>query len=176
MNFYRLLLGLVILFVACLGSAQSSYTPTRGETVLKLEIEGRGSLFIRLFTKEAPKATAHIIELVQRGFYDTKPFHRVERSPKPFLAQIGPTNSTEAADVRIPYEDSGFSFKEAGMVGLSAKPNDRDSGDCQFHILLGPATFLDGSYTCFGKVVFGADILGALKQGDKVKKASIVRG
>jgi cyclophilin family peptidyl-prolyl cis-trans isomerase len=176
MNFYRLFLGLVILLATGIAVAQSSYAPARGETILKLDIEGRGNLFIRLFTKEAPKATSHIIELVQKGFYDTKPFHRVERSPKPFLAQIGPSNSTEAADVRIPYEDSGFSFKEAGMVGLSAKPNDRDSGDCQFHILLGPATFLDGSYTCFGKVVFGLEILSALKQGDKVKKAVIMRG
>lgn len=176
MNAFRIFVGLVLILLVTLGMTQASFAPAKGETLMKLEIDGRGSLYIRLFVKEAPKATAQIMGLVQKGFYDGKPFHRVERSPKPFLAQIGPTNSTDAANVRIPYEDSGYSFNEAGMVGLSAKPNDRDSGDSQFHILLGPATFLDGNYTCFGKVVFGGEILGALKQGDKVKKASILRG
>jgi peptidylprolyl isomerase len=176
MNAFRSFVGFVLFLLASLGLAQATFSPAKGETLLKLEIESRGNLFIRLFTKEAPRATAHIMDLTQKGFYDGKPFHRVERSPKPFLAQFGPTNSTEAGDVRIPFEDTGKSFNEAGMVGLSAKPNDRDSGDSQFHILLGPATFLDGSYTCFGKVVFGNEILAALKQGDRVKKASIIRG
>lgn len=164
-----------LLLVAAWAMGQT-YAPARGETIMRLDVENRGSLFIKLFTKEAPKATAHIIELVEKGFYDRRPFHRVERSPKPFLAQIGPANSTDAANIRIPYEDSGYSYDQAGMVGLSAKPKDRDSGDAQFHILLGPAKFLDGNYTCFGKVVAGLDILNALAQGDKVTKATIVRG
>lgn len=143
---------------------------------MKLEIARRGDIYIRLFTKEAPKATGHIIGLVDKGFYNGKDLPSVDRTPKPYLARVGPPNSTDAADVRIPFEDTGYSFDQVGMVGLCAKAKDRNSGDSQFHILLAPAKFLDGNYTCFGKVVAGIEVLNSLNQGDVVTRATILRG
>lgn len=164
-----------LLLVASLAMAQS-YSPGRGETVMKLEIANRGDIYIRLFTKEAPKTTAHIIGLVEKGFYNGKNLPSVDRSPKPYIARVGPPNSTAAGDVRIPFEDSGYGYDQVGMVGLSAKPKDRNSGDSQFHILLAPAKFLDGNYTCFGQVVAGLEVLNKLDQGDIVTRATIQRG
>jgi cyclophilin family peptidyl-prolyl cis-trans isomerase len=59
-------------------------------------------------------------------------------------------------------------------VGLSALPNDKNSGDSQFYVLLGPARFLDGSYTVFGKVVEGMDVVNKIEKGDRIDKVTIV--
>lgn len=162
------------------------YRPQAGQTVLNLDIEGRGQVSILLFTKEAPKTTAQIIRLAQSGFYNGQKFFKVVKKPKPFLIQTGdPGSKTKNADdpslgkggsgSKVPFEDSGNPNVE-GAVGLSTLPNDRDSGDSQFYILLGPARFLDGSYTVFGKVVSGMDVVRSVELGDKVTSATILRG
>jgi cyclophilin family peptidyl-prolyl cis-trans isomerase len=179
MKTLRLVILGCLLFVASVAMGQTItealYAPARGETAIKLDVVGKGTIYIRLFTKEAPKTTAHIIRLVEQGFYNGKTFEAVDRVPKDYIAKVGPENSTPQANIRIPYENSGYSYDAIGMVGLSTKQKDRDSGDSQFHIMLVPAKFLDGNYTCFGRVVSGLEVLKSVKQGDKVN-ASIVRG
>ncbi len=160
-----------------------SYTPKAGETVIKLAIEGRGNVFIRLYTKEAPKTTEHILALVKKSFYDGQRFHRVEKSPKPYLVQLGDPVSKDNIDspqigqggsgTRVPYEDSGFPNVE-GAVGLAHDVDDRNSGDSQFYMLLAPAKFLDGNYTVFGQVVAGLDVLQKVERGDRIQSITVV--
>lgn len=180
------ILALVTFGILAAFALAQNFKPGAGQTALVLSIEGRGQVAILLHTKEAPKTTTQIIKLAQSGFYDGQKFFRVVKSPKPFLVQTGdPASKTKSADdpslgsggsgTRVPYEESGFPNVE-GAVGLSALPKDRDSGDSQFYILIGPAKFLDGSYTVFGKVVSGMDIVRAIELGDKVTSATIVRG
>jgi cyclophilin family peptidyl-prolyl cis-trans isomerase len=68
---------------------------------------------------------------------------------------------------RVPYEDSGLP-NDTGYVGLSTLPRDRDSGDSQFYILLGPSRFLDGQYTVFGRVTQGMDVVRSIQLGDRI--------
>lgn len=146
-----------------------------------VQIEGRGSITIQLFTKEAPKTTAHIMRLARSGFYDGQRFHLVIKSPRPYRVQVGDPAS-RAGDLdsvgqggsgtKIAYEDSGKSNVE-GAVGLSTVPGDKNSGDSQFYMLLGNARFLDGSYTVFGKVTEGMDVLKKVEKGDRVTKVTI---
>jgi peptidylprolyl isomerase len=163
-----------------LGSALGqTYRPAPGETVLKVAVEGRGNFYIRLFTKDAPKACAQIMKLAREGFYDGQRFFRVTRSPRPFIAQVGDPQSRNGVEdqaigshgtgARIPYEDSGHT-NEKYAVGLAALLNkDRDSGDCQFYVVLGDGNrFLDASYTVFGKVVAGTDVIDRLEKGDRI--------
>lgn len=181
-----MLVGLVVLVLAVAGVAQE-YTPKPGETIMKVAIEGRGNLYIKLFTAEAPKTTSHIMGLVRRNFYDGQRIFRVDRSPKPFLIQMGapgsrtkgmddPTLLTEGTGAKIPFEDSGFLHDQAGRVGLSAQPGDRNSGDAQFHILLGPSRFLDGNYTVFGQVVGGLGLLSRIEKGDRIVSVTLIGG
>lgn len=178
-----LIFGLVISVAVAFGQG---YKPQSGQTALLLDIEGRGQVAIELYTKEAPKTTAQIVKLAQSGFYNGQKFFKVVKQPRPFLIQTGdPASKSKAMDdadlgkggsgTKVPFEDSGHPNVE-GAVGLSTLPNNRDSGDSQFYILLGPARFLDGSYTVFGKVVSGMDVVRAVELGDKVTSASIVRG
>jgi len=165
------------------GFGQSSKKP-QADTTIKVNVEGRGTIVIRMFTKEAPKACSHILGLVRQGFYDGQRFFRVTRSPRPFIAQAGdpasrngvddPNIGSQGTGVRIPYEDSGHS-NDKYAVGLAALVSrDRDSGDSQFYIVLGDGNnFLDGSYTVFGTVTEGKDVVDHLEKGDRITSVTV---
>ena len=178
--FWSLVLVLLSLTI-CVGQ---QYTPKLGETVLKIEIEGRGNVYVLLHTAEAPKTTAHILSLAKSGFYNSQRFHKVELKPKPFLVQIGdPTSKTgdianagaTGSGARVAYEDTKFK-NVVGAVGLVRNTDDRNSGDSQFYMLLDKSSFLDGNYTVFGQVVVGLDVLRKIQKGDRVVAFTVLRG
>lgn len=175
-----------ILLIGALGAAiAQSYSPKQGETVLRLVFEGRGNVYIKLHTKEAPKTTSQIISLVGSGFYDGQRVFRAEKSPRPFMIQMGdPLTKTKSVDDpavgsggsgnKVAYEESGYPNDE-NAVGLAAIPGDKNSGDSQFYILLGRARFLDGNYTVFGQVVAGMDVVRKVERGDRISSATILK-
>jgi cyclophilin family peptidyl-prolyl cis-trans isomerase len=178
----RFLLAVLFTLLTIAFAMGQEYRPQAGETVLKVEVEGRGNIFIKLHTKEAPKAAAHIMRLARSGFYDTQRFHRVERTPRPYLVQIGCPNSKSGdlsgsggSGAQIAYEDSGFK-NVAGAVGLAHPVNDRNAGDSQFYMLLDRSSFLDNNYTVFGQIVSGMDVLQKIQRGDKVVTISVLSG
>jgi cyclophilin family peptidyl-prolyl cis-trans isomerase len=175
----------VALTLIALGAAALPASPVvqRAPTMV-VTVEGRGEVQIRLHTAQAPKTTAQIVRLARQGFYDGQRFFRVVKEPKPFLVQTGdpasrskpmgdPSLGQGGSGTRVPYEDSGFPNVD-GAVGLSTLPNDRDSGDSQFYILLGPARFLDGSYTVFGQVASGMSVVKSIEVGDRITSVKIV--
>lgn len=177
---------MIVLALSTMALGQT-YSPKPGEKVMRVAIEGRGNLYIRLFTDKAPKTTAHIVSLAKQGFYDGQRFFRVVRQPRPFLVQIGDPQSrtkdldseemgTAGSGARIAFEDSGVLNDKAGIVGLSHREGERDAGDSQFYILLAPSKFLDGNYTVFGQVVAGLDILNRIEKGDRVTAVTILGG
>ena len=176
----RILSLVFVLLVLAAVSVAQTYTPRKGETALKIEIEGRGNVFIRLHTDEAPKTTARIVQLVKQGFYDGQRFHRVERTPKPYLVQVGDPNSKKGnldgeggSGRKVAYEDSGFKNTQ-GAVGLAHPVDDRNGGDSQFYMLLSRSSFLDNNYTVFGRVVAGMDVLEKVQKGDKIVTITVL--
>lgn len=184
-----LVAGIAALWVLAAGfapSAVQAYQPKSGETVLVLDVEGKGEVVISLATREAPKTTAQIIKLAQSGFYNGQKFFRVVKTPRPFLAQFGDPQTKEkdvsdasigtgGSGTTVPFENTGLKNVE-GAVGLSLKENDKATGDSQFYINLAANGFLDGGYSVFGQVVKGMDIVKNLNVGDKVSTATIKRG
>lgn len=177
---------IVILLAVALFATAQDFRPRPGETYLKVVVEGRGTLWIKLHTAEAPKTTERIIDLAQKGFYDGQRFFEVARSPRPYMVRTGDPNSrtkpmgdrslgTYSTGTKIPYEDSGFKHVE-GAVGMGRLPDDKNSGDCQFYIMLDQHRFLDGSYTVFGQVVSGLDALRKIELGDRITSVSVVKG
>ncbi|MEZ0327344.1 MAG: peptidylprolyl isomerase [Fimbriimonas sp.] len=176
----RFLFLLVLTVLLLPLAAAQDYRPKPGETVLKMEVEGRGNIFIRLNTREAPKTTAHILNLVRSGFYNGQRFHRVERTPKPYLVQTGDPGSKGGdlsgkggSGARIPYEETGFN-NDAGAVGLAHDMSDKNAGDSQFYMLLDRASFLNNNYTVFGRVVGGMDVLQKIQRGDRIVSISVI--
>jgi cyclophilin family peptidyl-prolyl cis-trans isomerase len=175
------LAGAALVAVAGFGPA-----PEAKPSSLVLQVAGKGEIVIQLREDKAPLACAHVSKLAERGFYDGQRFFRVAKEPRPYLIQFGdpatktrpigdPSLGKGGSGARIPYEDSGLPNVE-GAVGLSAQPGDRDSGDSQFYILLAPARFLDGSYTVFGNVTKGMDVVKSVELGDQVTSVRFVRG
>ena len=182
---FLIAVGLAVTFAP--GAVAQPYKPLPGETVLQVEVEARGNVYVKLHTNTAPKACAQVSKLASRGFYDGQRFFRVIRSPKPFLIQLGDPASRDASKLddsamgsggsgaRIPYEDSGYAH-EAGAVGLATQQHDRDAGDSQFYILMSASRFLDGNYTVFGKVVAGWDVVQKIQKGDLVVSVKVLTG
>ena len=81
-------LVLCLAFSLVVATAQE-YRAKSGETIMRVSIEGRGNIFIKLHVKEAPRTCAQVIKLARSGFYDGQRFHKVIKSPRPFLAQVG---------------------------------------------------------------------------------------
>ena len=175
-----LILFVIAMLVLPLAGAQGGRG--QGGTLVRIEVEGRGNIVVRFHTKEAPRTTAHILGLIRSGFYNGQRFHKVERSPRPYLAQIGDPASKSGdlsgkggSGAKIPYEDTGFE-NIAGAVGLAHDVNNRESGDSQFYLLLDRASFLNNNYTVFGRVVEGMDVLQKLQRGDRVVSITVVSG
>ncbi len=181
-----LLAFLLFIFAATplMAFADQDYAVKPGETVMKVVVAGRGNIFIHIFTKEAPKTSAHILDLAKSGFYDGQRFHKVVRTPRPFIAQVGdpasksgnlddPSMGSGGTGNKIPFEDNGMSHDE-GAVALASPPKDRNGGDCQFFFVLESSKFLDGKYTVFGKVVEGLDVMRTLQKGDRVESVTII--
>ncbi len=133
-----------------------------------VEIETRPDL--------APGHVARITELVREGFYDGIVFHRVIDG---FMAQTGdPTGTGMGGSGKKLKAEFNTGKHQRGAVSM-ARAASPDSGDSQFFICFGDASFLDGQYTLWGQVTSGMDNIDKIKRGepvkdpDKIVKASI---
>jgi len=177
------------LLLACLAmpaGAQTSNPPAGADPVASLPdglyatiTTPRGIIVIELYADKAPLAVANFVGLAEGTFASGKPyydgivFHRVEPG---FVIQGGdPTGTGRGGPgYQFPNEiDPTLSFGSAGVLGMAnAGP---DTNGSQFFITLGPAKFLDGSYTIFGRVAAGMSIAQAIKKGDAMQSVRIVR-
>jgi peptidylprolyl isomerase len=125
----------------------------------------KGRVVIEMRPDLAPGHVARIKELVRQGFYDGITFHRVIDG---FMAQTGCPHGTGTGG-------SGQKLKAEfnkephvrGTVSM-ARAQDPNSGDSQFFICFGDATFLDGQYTAWGKVIEGMENVDKIKRGEPV--------
>jgi cyclophilin family peptidyl-prolyl cis-trans isomerase/protein-disulfide isomerase len=124
----------------------------------------RGEVLIRLFVDRAPNTVNNFVFLAQQGWYDRVSFFRVVPD---FVARTGDPTGTGLGGPGyfIPDEKSSLlQFDRAGMVGMvNAGPNTSGS---QFFITLGPAPQLNQSYTIFGQVISGQEVLSRLTPRD----------
>ncbi len=145
-----------------------------------ITMEHGGQVTLEFFPADAPKHVENFVTLVRKGFYDGQRFHRVERG---FVVQIGdpqsktlpmghPAMGTGGPGYTIKAEFNKRPF-DRGVLGM-ARGDDPNSAGSQFYIMLGPAHFLNGQYTAFGRVVSGMEVVDTIKVGDRVKSVSIM--
>ncbi len=173
-----------LIVLVCLAFAIQAVAWAQDSKIV-FKIENKGDFTITLNTKAAPKTCAHIMSLVEKGFYDGLKFTRAEKKPKPFLVQVGDpaTRNAQVTDQQyrggsgsgIAKEESGLS-NELGAVGLASIPEENILGDSQFYILLAPSRFLDGKYTVFGKVTSGMEVVQSIEKGDRIVSARLIKG
>ena len=120
----------------------------------------KGTIKIKLFTKEAPITTNNFIDLIKKGFYNGTVFHRVVEN---FVIQGGDPlgdgtgNYVEDGKPRfIKLEiNPNLKFDRPGRIGM-ARTSDPNSASCQFFIALQALPLLNpGGVDPYGYAVFG---------------------
>jgi peptidylprolyl isomerase len=135
------------------------------ENTLVLETT-HGRVVIELLPDLAPNHVARIKELASQGFYDGVVFHRVIDG---FMAQTGdPTGTGRGGSGKNLKAEFSKATHERGTVSM-ARANHPDSADSQFFICFDDASFLDGKYTIWGKIIEGMDNIDKIKRGEPVK-------
>jgi len=158
----------ILLFLLALAAPCTSLAADPNNT-LYLDLKD-GRVVIEMRPDLAPKHVARIKELANQGFYDGLTFHRVIDG---FMAQTGDPkgNGTGGSGVNLPAEFSKEPF-ERGTVGM-ARAMDPNSGDSQFFICFGPAPFLNGKYTVWGKVTSGMEFVDKIKKGNQAANGAV---
>ncbi len=130
-----------------------------------VEMENGEAFTLELYPGYAPQTVQNFVDLVADGFYDGVGFHRVVEG---FMAQGGDPEGTGmgGSGVQIPGEFAlnGFSQNTLshtrGVISM-ARSQDPDSASSQFFICYDDASFLDGQYAAFGKVIEGMETVDA---------------
>ena len=123
----------------------------------------KGTIVFETYDADAPKTVENFVTLANKGFYNGTIFHRVISG---FMIQGGDPTGTgmggpgyKFADELNPNTDSYKAGYVRGMVAMAnAGPNTNGS---QFFIMH-QDTPLPHSYTIFGKVIQGMDVVDAI--------------
>jgi len=122
-----------------------------------------GTFSVELYWQHAPKTCYNFTELARVGYYDKTKFHRVIRD---FMIQAGDPTGTGRGGESIfggKFEDEinrDLKHTGAGILSMAnAGPNTNGS---QFFVTLGPAPWLDGKHTIFGRVLTGMQVVQRL--------------
>ena len=131
-----------------------------------------GVVDVELLPDLAPKHVERIVTLTDQGFYNGLKFHRVIAG---FMAQTGDPKGDGTGGSDLPDLKAEFTTTQSfqrGVLGM-ARSSNPDSANSQFFITYADASFLDGQYTIFGKVVSGMEFVDALKKGDEGNNGSV---
>lgn len=132
-------------------------------TKIRVKMENGGEFIIELYPEYAPETVENFINLVADGFYDGVGFHRIVDG---FMAQGGDPDGTgmggSGETIRGEFAANGFSQNTLshtrGVISM-ARSQHPDSASSQFFICYDDASFLDGNYAAFGKVIEGMDVV-----------------
>lgn len=130
-----------------------------------MTVENYGDVTIELYGDIAPVTVANFVNLVKRGFYNGLTFHRAIEG---YMLQGGdPTgNGTGNSTTKIygEFKSNGWENTLSHTRGVlsMARAQNKNSASCQFFIMVGDETRLDGDYAAFGKVINGMEIIDSI--------------
>lgn len=135
-----------------------------------------GDIEIKLY-QDTPLHRANFIYLVKQGYFDQTVFHRIVPN---FIIQAGNSDMPEAhkmrtklgSDYLLPAEIIPGRIHQYGTVSGAKEYRenpDHRTAPYEFYIFLGPkssASHLNGSYTIFGNVTKGMDVVETISELD----------
>ena len=124
-----------------------------------------GEIKFQTYDADAPKTVQNFITLAEKGFYNNLTFHRVVKG---FMIQGGDPNGDGTGGPGYTFEDElnpetesyKAGYKKGVVAMANAGPNTNGS---QFFIMLEDYP-LPNSYTIFGKVIEGQDVVDRIGQ------------
>jgi peptidyl-prolyl cis-trans isomerase B (cyclophilin B) len=136
-----------------------------------ITLDNGNEIRIEFYPEDAPKTVENFVTLAKKGFYDNLTFHRVVPD---FVVQGGcPKGDGTGGPGHTIKAEFNKQKHDRGVVAM-ARSQDPDSAGSQFYITLGPAHFLDGKYTVFGRVTSGMNVVDGIRIGDKIKSVKLV--
>ncbi len=134
----------------------------------------KGDIEVTLDAQAAPLTVNNFVFLARAGFFDGLTFHRVEPD---FVIQGGdPLGTGEGGPGYMLPAEIGLRHEE-GSMAMARLPDQgnprRMSSGSQFYITLAATSQLDGSYTVFGKVTSGMDVVKSITVGDVIESVVI---
>jgi peptidyl-prolyl cis-trans isomerase B (cyclophilin B) len=133
----------------------------------------RGLISIDLAAADTPNTVNNFVYLSCVGFYDGLTFHRVVKSPTPFVIQGGDPKGTGQGGPGYIFNNEISPNIRHDTGVLSMANSGANTNGSQFFITLAPAPTLDGQYSAFGRVTAGMDVANAIRQGDVILSISI---
>ncbi len=149
--------AIVVTMTAC-GKASGPFQKVRHA---QITVKDYGTIKLELDEGTAPITVANFIKLVKQGFYDGLTFHRIMDG---FMIQggcpRGDGNGNSGEFIKGEFKSNGVENPISHVEGVisMARGKKLNSASCQFFIMVGEATYLDGDYAAFGRVTEGLDI------------------
>jgi cyclophilin family peptidyl-prolyl cis-trans isomerase len=159
-------------------SAPAKASPGAGPVLVVETV--KGTIEIETYPAEAPKTVEHLVALVNRRFYNGLRVHRVVSG---FVVQFGDPLTRDMSK-RDQWGTGGsgktigageFSPKRTHVRGAVAMAHKGDpkGGDSQMYIVLAAAPRLNNSYTVFGQVISGMDVVDKLAEPDVIRRVTV---
>ena len=161
--------------------------------IVTMEIQNFGIIKLELYPEEAPETVSNFIALAKNGFYNGLKFHRVVKdfmiqggdkngdgTGEPELSDLGLVAEDDPNNrgycITGEFLANGYEKKKKNVEGTIAMARadytsyssqltteSYNSGGSQFFINTVDNSSLDGSYTVFGKVIEGMDVVHAIE-------------
>ena len=161
-------------------SAAAAKTSPGAGPIIVVETE-KGTFEFETYPNEAPKTVAHIVDLVNKKFYNGQRVHRVVPG---FVIQMGDPQTRDmtkqaawgnggsgtvigAAEITKTRTHSTKGMVAMAHAGYAAK------ADSQFYVTLAPQTRLDTDYAVFGKVISGIEVVEKIQAPDRIIRVTV---
>lgn len=138
--------------------------PAESTNLVAVIHTSEGDMVAEFWPEVAPKTVENFKKLAKEGFYSGTAFHRIIKG---FMIQGGdpltkdpnnaPMYGTGGPGYTVPAEFSDRKHVK-GVLSMARGPDPNSAGS-QFFVCLAPAQSLDNSYTAFGKLIKGEDVL-----------------
>lgn len=126
----------------------------------EIDMEDGSYIKLELYPNIAPITVANFVGLCNENFYDGIIFHRVISG---FMIQGGDPTGTGMGGsdetIKGEFQSNGVQNSlshERGVISM-ARATDPNSASSQFFIMHQTATYLDGDYAAFGRVIEGME-------------------
>ncbi|MGN0824346.1 MAG: peptidylprolyl isomerase [Candidatus Coproplasma sp.] len=152
--------------------------------VASLVMENGKEIKIELYPEKAPNTVNNFISLANSGFYNGLIFHRVIKG---FMIQGGDPAGVGTGGpgycIKGEFALNGFKQNDIkhsrGVISMARAMNPNSAGS-QFFIMHDNASYLDGQYAAFGKVVSGIEVVDeiagvATNYNDKPKFDQVIK-
>ena len=148
-----------------------------------ITMENKNTIKLELFPEQAPITVENFEKLVGEKFYDGLIFHRVISG---FMIQGGCPDGTGMGgpgyQIKGEFAQNGVNntVKHSRGVISMARSQSPNSAGSQLFIMHANASYLDGQYAAFGKVVEGIETVDAIaatatNAGDKPLSPQVIK-